>query len=142
MCMVFYCSLNGWFELIIRDNEAIDNLTRGLLIILQQHTCLVYRGDIISDIVPDNLSYVCFITLILYLFLFFSEQMEVLTARLEGPQGPPGAGFPGAPGEPGPQGSQGKYSKIILVSKFAMLWFSFWRFVRLIFGRGRMHIMC
>lgn len=36
------------------------------------------------------------------------EQIEDLTARLQGPQGPPGAGFPGAPGELGPAGPTGK----------------------------------
>lgn len=42
--------------------------------------------------------------------LSFAEQIEDLTARLQGPQGPPGAGYPGAPGEPGPQGLTGKFS--------------------------------
>lgn len=43
----------------------------------------------------------------MFVLLDVAEQIEDLTARLQGPQGPPGAGYPGAPGEPGPQGSGG-----------------------------------
>lgn len=43
------------------------------------------------------------------------EQIEDLTARLQGPQGPPGAGYPGVPGEPGPQGSTGTCSVIYCI---------------------------
>lgn len=58
------------------------------------------------------------ILMLIYNFYLFSEQMEELTARLQGPQGPPGAGFPGAPGEPGPQGSAGKSNVTVLATYY------------------------
>lgn len=44
--------------------------------------------------------------------VYVIEQLEDLTARLQGPQGPPGAGYPGPPGESGEQGPTGKVSRI------------------------------